>query len=268
MEASFIAHKMGNNELAVEIGEMLVESGKYPEDKAKAIKENVVWYKKALVGSSVSEEVSEPTPVPKSVPKSVPKPVDYHKFRDFDVNPYRHQSIVIDDFFADPDAVRQFALSQEYTNKGNFPGFRTKEFLDDSQKELFEKIMGRKITFWAGGFNGSFQYTTTDMKSWIHRDMTDCSAIIYLTPDAPKNAGTKFYRHKESGKTYGRGEDNVYLDKFAYNEDEWEVIEEVLNVYNRCVIFDGRRSHKSAEYFGEDINDGRLFMCFFFNVEK
>lgn len=260
MEASFIAHKIGNNELAIQLGTKLLDLNNYPEVKRKPIQENIYWYKKALD--------AEKNPPPKPVKKTVIiDPSKCQDFGQFKVAPFRPQSITIDNFFADPDAVREFALKQEYSVKGNYPGARTKSFATDSQKALFEKILGKKINYWPDGFNGSFQYTTGDQKSWIHRDMTDYSAIVYLTPNAPLNGGTRIYRHKESGLTYGTGEDNVLLNKSSGNEDDWDVIEEVFNIYNRCIIFDGRRSHKSAEYFGKDINDCRLFMIFFFNTE-
>jgi len=260
MEASFISHKMGNNELAIELSTKLLDLDNYPEVKLKPIQENIFWYKKAI------EDKKNP-PKPKITKKTIIDTSKCQDFGQFKVAPFRQQSVVVDNFFADPDAVREFALNQEYTVKGNYPGARTESFATDSQKALFEKILGKKINYWPNGFNGSFQYTTGDQKSWIHRDMTDYSAIIYLTPDAPLNGGTRVYRHKESGLTYGTGEDNVLLNKSSGNEDDWDIIEEVFNIYNRCIIFDGRRSHKSAEYFGKDINDGRLFMIFFFNTE-
>lgn len=36
--------------------------------------------------------------------------------------------IVVDNFYSDVDSVRQLALSQEYSVRGNYPGLRTKSF--------------------------------------------------------------------------------------------------------------------------------------------
>jgi hypothetical protein len=41
----------------------------------------------------------------------------------------------------------------------------------------------------------------------------------------------------------------------------------VGNVYNRLVLYRGDLFHSSLDYFGEGLNDGRLFQTFFFNTE-
>ena len=38
----------------------------------------------------------------------------------------RVNSLIIDDFYSNPEEVRDFALQQEFFVEGNFPGFRTK----------------------------------------------------------------------------------------------------------------------------------------------
>ena len=43
-----------------------------------------------------------------------------------------YTSIIIDDFYENPDDVREFALTQEYNVSGNFPGNRTIPFLNES----------------------------------------------------------------------------------------------------------------------------------------
>jgi hypothetical protein len=40
----------------------------------------------------------------------------------------RFNSLTIDDFYANPDEVREFALNQEFKVRGNYPGQRTKSF--------------------------------------------------------------------------------------------------------------------------------------------
>ena len=36
--------------------------------------------------------------------------------------------IIIDNFYSNADAVREFALKQDFNVKGNYPGARTKSF--------------------------------------------------------------------------------------------------------------------------------------------
>ena len=49
--------------------------------------------------------------------------------------------MVVDDFYSDVDDVRQLALQQPFDVKGNYPGHRTKSFLNDSIKELIQRLI-------------------------------------------------------------------------------------------------------------------------------
>jgi hypothetical protein len=42
--------------------------------------------------------------------------------------------MIIDNFYTDPDNVRNFALAQPFNVTGNYPGARTKPFLPDDVK--------------------------------------------------------------------------------------------------------------------------------------
>jgi len=43
--------------------------------------------------------------------------------------------IITDDFYSNPNEVREFALQQEFKVRGNFPGQRTESFLNDDTKK-------------------------------------------------------------------------------------------------------------------------------------
>jgi len=180
---------------------------------------------------------------------------------------YQPNVIVIDNFYSNPDEVRNFALTSEFNVKGNYPGLRTESYATDELKEKFEKILGKKIKFWPNEYNGSFQYTTENKKSWIHRDKTDYSCIIYLTPNPPSDGGTVLYKHKITNKRFA--DDEIWekiLSEDSNDEDRWDVLDVIGNVYNRCVIFNGKLSHKSNKYFGDCLENSRLFQTFFFDV--
>jgi hypothetical protein len=64
--------------------------------------------------------------------------------------------------------------------------------------------------------------------------------------------------------------DEVLLD--TINNDgqdytKWDLVDVVGNKYNRAVFYKGDLFHASLDYFGKDINDGRLFQTFFFNTK-
>jgi hypothetical protein len=48
---------------------------------------------------------------------------------------------------------------------------------------------------------------------------------------------------------------------------KWEMVDRVGNIFNRLIMYRADNYHVSLDYFGKDINDGRLFQVFFFNTE-
>ena len=189
------------------------------------------------------------------------------------------QTIIIDDFYKNPDDVRSFALAQEFSARGNYPGQRTASFLADNVKNSIQDIIrpyGGEVTWWGDDSTGSFQYTVAADRSWIHSDdTTDWAGVLYLTPDAPLSAGTGLFRHKETG--LNRWRNSEHPDEVAkaapvniesQDMTKWEMVDKIGNIYNRLVIYRGDLFHVSLDYFGRDKNDGRLFQVFFFNTEK
>jgi len=174
--------------------------------------------------------------------------------------------IIIDNFYADPDSVREFALGQEFSVTGNFPGLRTKSFINDSVKEIVEHTIqgfAGKVTDWMDDFedsySGAFQLTFATDRTWIHQDPNNSWAgVCYLTPDAPLSGGTGIYRHKDP--------ENMH-DYDGNDYTRWEMVDRVGNVYNRLVIYRGDLFHASLDYFGHTAEEARLFQVFFFNTE-
>jgi glycosyltransferase involved in cell wall biosynthesis len=272
LDFSLVACYSNHHKEAYEAGKSLLERKTYPPHLETLLKNNQNFYEQRYV---------PPVPLPlvnilplanalslaNALPLEEPmNSVNINGSISWEINT-RRNIIVIDNFFKDPDAVRNFALSQEYPVQGNYPGKRTKSFATEDMKKLFTQITGKTIRYWPDGYNGSFQFTTKDMSSWIHRDLTDYGALIYLTPNAPLNSGTTFYQHKTLHLDECPDQqlsDKLYED--SRNYDAWDIVDQVANKYNRMIIFNGRRSHSSTEYFGDDMHTGRLFQVFFFDV--
>ena len=183
--------------------------------------------------------------------------------------------LVIDNFYKNPVDVRNFALSQEFKVAGNYPGTRTQTFATNELKELINRYLepfSGKITEFpmeTGAYNGSFQYTTSRDRSWIHTDHHNTwGGVLYLTPDAPVNSGTAFYRIKNGGEMYENPLKRDYVDRYGQDLTKWEMVDSVGNVFNRLVLFNSKRYHMSMDYFGTDKMDGRLFQVFFFSTER
>jgi hypothetical protein len=191
----------------------------------------------------------------------------------------RVEMLSIADFYNNPDEVREFAMSQEFNETGNYPGKRTVPFFNDSVKEIIQnniRPFAGEVLWWGDVNSGAFQYTTAMDRSWIHSDgTTNWAAVCYLTPDAPLSAGTGLFRHKQTGLKnwiYTEHTDEEtknapqHVDHVDYTK--WEMVDKIGNVYNRLIIYRGDLFHVSLDYFGKGLQDGRLFQTFFFNTEK
>lgn len=189
------------------------------------------------------------------------------------------QTIIIDDFYKNPDDVRAFALAQDFNAHGNYPGQRTASFLADNVKNAIQDIIrpyGGEVTWWGDDSTGSFQYTVASDRSWIHSDdTTDWAGVLYLTPDAPISAGTGLFKHKETGLRQWRNSEHpedvvssAPVNVESQDMTKWEMVDRIGNVYNRLVIYRGDLFHVSLDYFGQNKEDGRLFQVFFFNTEN
>lgn len=188
----------------------------------------------------------------------------------------RVSSLIIDDFYSNPHEVRDFALSQEFSVSGNYPGRRTQSFLNEEIKQIIQyniQPFAGKIVNWGGDYTGSFQYTTAEDRSWIHSDSyTDWAGVCYLTPDAPISAGTGIFKHKETGLMSFdyRGSEPKELSpghRDAKDYTKWDMVDRFGNLFNRLILYRADLYHVSLDYFGKTKEDGRLFQVFFFNTE-
>lgn len=181
--------------------------------------------------------------------------------------------LIVDNFYTNPDSVRNYALSQDFSVKGNFPGARTVPYLPDDVKDAIGWNMqfAGKITDWHNnsdgtGPTGAFQLTTAQDRTWIHSDYNNMWAgVCYLTPDAPHTGGTGLFRHKATGlhETADKRRD---FDGYDYTK--YDLFDVVGNRYNRLVLYKATLFHASLDYFGKDKSDGRLFQTFFFDTER
>jgi hypothetical protein len=164
--------------------------------------------------------------------------------------------LVLDNFLKDPDSIREFALKQKYytdkqaSKKHNvevtFPGIRSESVMDlypDYGEDVILTLLEHLKPYMKDGqkFTSTyFQICKEKDKSWIHKDQSALyAAVLYLTPDAPNDAGTTIY-----------DENKNFQDKIA-------------NKYNRLIMYNGDMFHKSNEYFGTTKTNSRLTQVFF-----
>ena len=182
--------------------------------------------------------------------------------------------IVVDNFYSNPLEVRNIALAQNYSPDLRYhKGQRTStKFFAPGTKQVFESLIGRRITAWSEyEYNGIFQYCTAEDPLVYHSDMQKYAAAVYLTPNAPIETGTSFYRSKlhpevRTTNTTDANYSEIFKGGF-YDKTNFELVDTVGNVFNRLVIWDAKLIHSASQYFGTNKENSRLFHLFFFDID-
>lgn len=198
---------------------------------------------------------------------------------------------VADDFYPNPEAVRRRALSMTYTEPENLVGWRTRGYQPRGIKERIEKRFSVRISYWEEDVeaieacNGVFftSYANGDRAETvgIHYDdpLTWVMFLIYLTPNAPYEAGTSLWQHKSTGltkppspgeaKRFGSTVEKLLamLERDSRIRSRWREIDRVGNVFNRAVMFPGGFYHSASRHFGSGPADGRIYQSFHFPVK-
>jgi hypothetical protein len=183
--------------------------------------------------------------------------------------------VVVENFYEDPDFIRDFALNLEYGLQSSHRGYSANSWTLDGTKERFEEILQTNILDWHDERyrNGMFQYITGKDPIVHHVDENNYAGIIYLTPDAPFESGTSFYESKSERRSWFNHDpkdrqsyENAFNDNF-YNRHKFTEIDRIGNVYNRLVLWDSFKIHAATQHFGNDLYDSRLFHIFFFDTE-
>lgn len=194
---------------------------------------------------------------------------------------------IISDFYENPDEIRKYALAQKYTYRHEmqdedyvFPGSRTKE-LRDLSLSLYDKVCKKLITIFhipehdimQWDISTSFQIVEAEYgHGLIHQDQGSVFAgVLYLTPDAPLDAGTSLFRKND------KYNEELYWQIIAKNDEKFkkkekidfsyhEMFDEVVrvnNVYNTLITFEGDIHHCANNFFGDNKKNSRLAQVFF-----
>lgn len=197
--------------------------------------------------------------------------------------------VSVDNFFKNPDRIRAVALAQEYQeNSQYYKGLRsTQRFLWPHMREELGRLLGTPVTRWLDhNANGVFQQTSHHDPLVWHHDSQSYAAAVYLTPDAPPQSGTSFWRDRTHGcrrmpahpferarlsddHDVDAANATVYSEYNIEHGDNWELIESIAGLYNRLVVWDAALFHSATTYEGfsdEGIAPTRLVQLFFFDI--
>jgi len=204
---------------------------------------------------------------------------------------------VVDNFYENPDKVREFALSLDFkTGDGTWPGKRTdllhlvdKEFFDYTCKKLMSTFFDFTKTNITWEIKSHFQLIEpyaenkfdTLNSGWIHLDSNYdiVSAVCYLNKEPDPDTGTCIYEPcvEDNFEFYSIIEQESELRKLKYlngeiSDEEYSAalskhrnrfIEtvNVKNRYNRLIAFDSNSWHGVNTYKND--KEPRLTQVFF-----
>ena len=197
---------------------------------------------------------------------------------------------IIDSFYSQPEKIRQRAIDMHYEQPDALIGWRTRCYQPPGIKKLIETKLGIRISYWEDDVdateacNGVF-FTALSSGSkaervGIHYDDPPSwmMLLIYLTPNAPFDAGTSLWQHRETGLTAKPTRRDAVRLGVTVSELEsrliadsktpckWIEIDRIGNRFNRAVIFPSGVLHSATRHFGRSLHHGRLYQTFHFPV--
>jgi hypothetical protein len=182
--------------------------------------------------------------------------------------------VVVDDFLDDPGKVRATALAEPFV-KMHSAGLRTEQqFLHLAPyRERFERLLGHPLANWDDNdANGRFQCCFAVDAIPYHSDSQSYAGVLFLTPGAPLEAGVSFFQSINSGLRRRSSDPRLMAQTFGngaeFDRQQWVEVDRIANVYNRLVLFDAHLAHGASAYFGDRLENARLFQNFFFNLDR
>lgn len=209
--------------------------------------------------------------------------------------PYRRPKLdkdyfVVDNVLDNIEEVRERCLKRGDWTQGypyrneTWPGMRCQNGLTGDEIKIVEDVVKKKTgsrELWQanvpgeGALSHNFVQLVGASESGP-RPHTDSkklcryAAVLYLTPDAPADAGTSFYRIRyPDGSLGGNCCPPPYfnlrdaLGLRALPIEAWQQEMSVDNVFNRLLLYRGDLVHSASKYFGSSMQEKRMTIVFF-----
>jgi len=217
----------------------------------------------------------------------------------------RHKVLVVDDFYEDPNLVRETALSLSYgKDRSVYPFVQAKpDWGSGTLAQFLSKFIREKLI--PKNIEVRFRVITKkadELEPWQrvpHFDNADLAGVIYLNPPEQCRGGTAFYRHKASGlegfpenigprlASFMRKHGILSREELiewvmaspglpprgfiTESNEEWEITKLIEMKYNRLIMYDARLFHSGyirERDFGERLETRRLTQAFFIRFRK
>ena len=197
---------------------------------------------------------------------------------------------VVDNFYENANEVRFCALNQPFGLSEGVTGWRTAAFHPAGVKKRIEQRFKVKIKYWErdlsaaeacnGVFLSAFSHGKKAERVGVHYDepVHWMMLLIYMTPEAPRDAGTSFWVHRETGlicRPTKRDSERLGIPLAELNNtllrdstirNRWREIDRISNFYNRAVMFPAGLLHSATRHFGSNRTNGRLYQSFHFPI--
>jgi hypothetical protein len=197
--------------------------------------------------------------------------------------------VIVDDFYGDPQRVREAALGCDYPEA---PGPLTYPVRNSHQKylppgldEAVSHVVSEPVVDDGseGSTHGKFRITLENDKSryMVHVDpnVTHWVSVVYLNLPEQCKGGTTFYRHRElnsdrnpvsQAELNGCGVPDVasLLRRDGSDPEKWEHLMTVPMRFNRLALYRPWVWHSSGAAFGDSLETGRLIQLIFFQSKS
>lgn len=187
--------------------------------------------------------------------------------------------IIIDDFYDDPDSIRELALSYEYAQDGFSEGYKFgnapwagKMSVNTHNPRWIDakvsRILGKNLCQMRNMDSGKFRLSPegTVSKNVCHVDSIQknyYAGVLYLNKDIVQ-PGTIFYTHKDTGMDRAIDSTqviNLLKHKDDQNLNKWDINMVSYVTYNRLIVYPANKFHSPGPSFGTG-NDSRLVQIF------
>ncbi|WP_124633975.1 DUF6445 family protein [Burkholderia cenocepacia] len=199
--------------------------------------------------------------------------------------------LILDDYYDDPDSIRELALNLDYRPKDNamYPGGEASTDARDwepvRQSIMAELGMGTHEIlipgkdFKQGKFRLAMKRDAQTRPDAVHHDAQRYSAIVYLSHNQHCSGGIGLYQCKLSGQTVMNRtwlcalserfkvdpNDSAFsriVRQYCNDWSNWQQIGELPMRFNRLIVLMARCFHASTGIFGSDPASGRLTQHF------
>jgi len=193
---------------------------------------------------------------------------------------------IIDNFFENPNKIRQIALNilaEKHScilndSTKNYPGIRCEvpNYISDYIINVLEKTLDASLNDFACAFHITSGIHRLGL---IHNDNRKYAGLIYLNENPLEHSGTilcnpitdeNIFKQKNNFNVASATHDIKIITEFAdYKEQfnkNFEIKVELANKFNRFVLYGGTQFHAPYHYFGNNLFNSRLVLVFWFNL--